>query len=90
MGAYSGGGVIRDGGLLIYVTFLCANFLKAAPENKLRCDRSWEEKAGSWTYCPGKVRCSYKEQDIRKYFIQQVAGRKKIIQILNWMLLLRL
>jgi hypothetical protein len=51
VGAYSGGGLIRDGGLLIYVTnmFLCA-------KNK---------------------KCSYKEQDIRKYFIQQVAGEEK-------------
>jgi hypothetical protein len=44
-----GWGLIRDGGLLIYVTFLCA-------KNK---------------------KCSYKEQDIRKYFIQQVAGEEK-------------
>ena len=52
--------------------------------------KSWEEKAGSWTFVPAKYVALKKNKTFANILFKKLQGKKKIIQILNWMLLLRL
>ena len=61
----------------IEIYCLWTHFLKTAPENKLDAIVAGKRKLGSWTCRPGEVSCSYKEQNICKYFIKEVTREEK-------------
>ena len=52
--------------------------------------KSWEDKAGSWTFVPAKYVALTKNKTFANILFNKLQEKQKIIQILNWMLLLRL
>ena len=78
------------GHLLIEISCLLTNFLKTAPENKLNAIVVGKRKREVGLIVPAKYVALAKNKTFTNILFNKLQGKKKNIQILNLMLLLRL